>query len=333
MKKIIPFNNVVNFNTDVKEITAISLEHEIKKYPDMISGAFYISGEYKITEGLLEKEKFNFELPFDIALTNNYELDTLLVDIDDFRYELISDKNLKVNIDLYIDGEEIQIPESRYTYNDELTKKTEEDFRNIIDKNYTNDLPEEIIKNKDEFEIDEQNLNILLEETEKNNIENENKKEYESIKEKINIKKDEKLQIPNKKNINESIEQVNLKSIEDESFKENNDITPERIDLLKDMLTNNSDKENDMNKDINLNINNNEINNPTELETEQTTNNLFTPSNEEKYVTYRVYKITETDTIDTILTKYNITKEMLADYNNIENINPGDKLIIPTNEK
>ena len=61
--------------------------------------------------------------------------------------------------------------------------------------------------------------------------------------------------------------------------------------------------------------------------------NIFTPSNEEKYVTYRVYKVTETDTIDTIITKYNVTKEMLSDYNNIENIIPGDKLIIPTTQK
>ena len=31
VKKIVPFNNVLTFNTDVCEITAISLEHEIKK--------------------------------------------------------------------------------------------------------------------------------------------------------------------------------------------------------------------------------------------------------------------------------------------------------------
>ena len=46
-----------------------------------------------------------------------------------------------------------------------------------------------------------------------------------------------------------------------------------------------------------------------------------------------VYKVLDNDTIDSILAKYNITKEMLADYNDIENIIPGDKLIIPTNEK
>ena len=129
MKKIIPFNNVLEFNTDVKEITAISLEHEIKEYPDMISGTFYISGEYKMTEGLLEREKFNFELPFDIALSSNYDLDSLLVDIDDFRYDIISNKNLKVNIDLYIDGETIEKPLERNIYTEELPTKEE----NIID--------------------------------------------------------------------------------------------------------------------------------------------------------------------------------------------------------
>lgn len=108
MKKIIPFNNILTFNTDVKEVTAISLEHKIETDKDSISGTFYISGEYKITDGQLEKEKFNFELPFDIALGSNYNLDTLVVDIDDFRYELIDNNKLKVNIDLYIDGKIIK---------------------------------------------------------------------------------------------------------------------------------------------------------------------------------------------------------------------------------
>ena len=52
MKKIVPFNNILTFNTDVSEITAISLEHDIKLAPDSISGVFHISGEYKITDGV-----------------------------------------------------------------------------------------------------------------------------------------------------------------------------------------------------------------------------------------------------------------------------------------
>ena len=79
--------------------------HDIKKEKDTINGVFYITGEYKITDGQLEKDKFNFELPFDIALGSNYDLDTLDVDVDDFRYEQISRNELKVNIDLYINGE------------------------------------------------------------------------------------------------------------------------------------------------------------------------------------------------------------------------------------
>jgi len=281
MRKIIPFNNVVEFNTDVKEITAISLEHEIKKYPDMISGVFYISGEYKITEGLLDKEKFNFELPFDIALSKNYELDSLLVDIDDFRYDLVSDKSLKVNIDLYIDGEEIE----------ESTNNCEEKLNRNIDNNFK-DLTDDILNEMPDIEEPP--------------CEEENNEEFF--------------------NETEPQQAIEIKSVPEEDIDE---VVPERIDLLKDMLTN--DKENNMNEEPNLNI---DINNNNENENININNNFFTPNQEEeKYVTYRVYKVLDTDTIDSILTKYNITKEMLADYNNIENITPGDKLIIPTNEK
>ena len=77
-----------------------------------------------------------------------------------------------------------------------------------------------------------------------------------------------------------------------------------------------------------LNITNNNDN-----ENENISNNIFDTSNEENYVTYRVYKVLDSDNLDTILSKYSITKEQLSDYNNIESINPGDKLIIPTYEK
>lgn len=232
MKKIVPFNNTLEFGTDVKEITAISLEHEITKNKDIISGVFYISGEYKITEGSLGKEPFNFELPFDIALSDNYKEDTLIVDIDDFRYELITDKKLKVNIDLYIDGE-------------------------IEERTILEPEPIEIIKDLE---------------------------------------------------LEEDIEPID-----------------ERIDLFKEMLTETKEKKMEeeleiKNENININQNNND-------------NFNLLNNNEEKYVTYRVYKVLENDNLDTILTKYNVTKEMLSEYNDIENIKPGDKLIIPTNEK
>jgi len=49
----------------------------------------------------------------------------------------------------------------------------------------------------------------------------------------------------------------------------------------------------------------------------------------ETYTTYYVYIVKEEDTIDKILTRYGITKEDLEAYNDIANIKPGDKVIIP----
>lgn len=49
----------------------------------------------------------------------------------------------------------------------------------------------------------------------------------------------------------------------------------------------------------------------------------------ETYTTYYVYIVKEEDTIDKILTKYGVTKEELELYNDIANIKPGDKVIVP----
>ena len=339
MKKIIPFNNVLEFNTDVKEITAISLEHEIKKYPDMISGTFYISGEYKITEGLLEKEKFNFELPFEIALTNNYDIDTLIVDIDDFRYELISDKSLKVNIDLYLDGEEIELPQPREIDSQKIDVFDEDIYRdNNINNNDSINNTDDINDTDDIIDTSSlKNSQINEEESKKKNINepilNTDTKLKDDIKSKDNsklINKDDTLKkYQQVEDTSTNIEKTNVETVKDNS----SILDDSRIDLLKEMLTN--DKENSMNEEsINITNNNELVNNQiNELDNDSNDLNFITPDSEEKYVTYRVYKVLETDTLDSILTKYKITKEMLADYNNIESINPGDKLIIPTNEE
>ena len=215
MKKIVPFNNVLTFDTDVYEIIAISLEHEINKNEDAISGVFHITGEYKITVGSLEKDAFSFAC--------SYDLNTLIVDIDDFKYELLDNNRLKVNIDLYIDGE--------------VKEETDDLFT------------EEEIRDMEENIIDE----------------------------------------PTSVDINED------------------------IDLLGDML---DDKKKETKDDIN--VQNSNI-------------NIFNGFNEEeKYVTYHVYPVTENDTLDKIMEKYHVTKEELSKYNGNLDIRVGDKLIIPS---
>ena len=264
MRKIVPFNNVLSFNTDVCEITAISLEHDINTTSDLISGQFHISGEYKITDGDILREEFNFDLPFDIALGQVYDRNTLVVDIDDFRYELVDRNKLKVNIDLYIDGE-IIVKEK----NDSEMRVEQEEVA-LGDERVQEERTEEV-DNNNEGDIDE--------------------------------------------------------TLEEEMEEDNLEVKPERIDLLDEML---NDKEEDSMENVemnNENVNNNNNNNDN-------SNNIFSGFNEEeKYVTYRVHIVMETDTIDKLLEEYNITKEELSKYNVIENIKPGDKLIIPTNDK
>ena len=253
MKKIVPFNNVLTFNTDIREITAISLEPNINIESDLISGEFNITGEYKITDGQL------------IALSTDYDRNTLVVDIDDFRYEIVERNKLKVNIDLYIDGEPLPIPEERHE-------------------------PSSAIDNEDTSTI----------------LETPDKEDSEKL--------------------------PKLPKEEDQS-----EPTPvsKRIDLLEDMLSNK--EENKDNEENNVNININNTNENVNVNTNENTNtneniDIFNNfSEDENYVTYRVYRITETDTIDKILETYSITKEELAKYNDIESLKPGDKLLIPAN--
>jgi len=241
MKKIISFKKELTFKTKVCEITSISLEHIIKvKDDDLVSGEFLINGEYKMTEGSINKEKYDFKLPFDIALNSNYDVDSLKLDIDNFYYEILNNEVLKVNIDLLIEASEKEI------------------------------IPE-VIK-----EIPKEEL--ITEE-----------------------KRDEKMI---KKEIENEIEDV-----------ENSIINMENN---KKILENNIKELNKEENIINTNINTNIFDNINDNET---------------YRAYYVYIVKEDDNIDKILDKYKITKEDLENYNNIENIKPCDKLIIPSNGK
>ena len=106
MKQIIPFKKELLFKTKISEITSISLEHTLSlKNEDTVSGEFLITGDYKMTEGSINREKFDFTIPCEITLDDTYKKDSLIVDIDNFNYEVINNESLQVNIDVYIEGE------------------------------------------------------------------------------------------------------------------------------------------------------------------------------------------------------------------------------------
>ena len=104
MKKIVPFKRNLAFKTNLSEITSISLEHTLHLTDgNLITGDFIITGDYRIADNSTGVENFKFELPFDINIDDKYVTDNILVDIDDFYYEIEDNKSLIVNIDVLID--------------------------------------------------------------------------------------------------------------------------------------------------------------------------------------------------------------------------------------
>lgn len=68
----------------------------------------------------------------------------------------------------------------------------------------------------------------------------------------------------------------------------------------------------------------------TRLDTEEvkTLFDNFDDSNE-TYATYKVCIVKENDTLESIILKYNVSKELLEQYNDVSELKIGDKLIIP----
>ncbi|MBE6138396.1 MAG: hypothetical protein E7173_01455 [Firmicutes bacterium] len=104
MKKIVPFKKDILLESNIAEITSISLEHTLKvQENNIISGNFIISGEYRMSDSSTSTDSFNFELPCNINLDERYVLDYVQLDIDDFYYEVVNSNILQVNIDVLID--------------------------------------------------------------------------------------------------------------------------------------------------------------------------------------------------------------------------------------
>lgn len=136
--------------------------------------------------------------------------------------------------------------------------------------------------------------------------------------------------------------------VDDFNYKFNKDVLSVNIDLELecDEQTNelNKDSEDEEDKVIEVENNNEENNKVIEEESENIEDNSIQNNinieeninnitniinNEEKYYTYKVYIVRQGDTIESICNKYNVTLEDLKEYNDVNNLNIGDKLIIP----
>lgn len=65
------------------------------------------------------------------------------------------------------------------------------------------------------------------------------------------------------------------------------------------------------------------------FEGEKEIKSLFSDMQKEEYISYTIYIVRENDNIDEIATKYNTDIEILKEYNDINELKIGDKIIIP----
>lgn len=103
MKQIIPFTKKIDFKTNVEEITSISLDKKVNEIVDnCITGVFDLYLEYKENDVSINTIEYSDNIPFSIELDNKYDLSNVLVDIDDFYYE-IDDSSVTIYVDVLVD--------------------------------------------------------------------------------------------------------------------------------------------------------------------------------------------------------------------------------------
>lgn len=124
----IPFTKDIDFERKLYEITSISLEHEIKVEEGTLKGNFIVSGDYKSHEVSVNKEPFSYILPFEISLAEDIDENTVEFMIEDFTYEIIENKILRVNIDFNVIGSKKEEPSPKEESTDRLFKETTDLF-------------------------------------------------------------------------------------------------------------------------------------------------------------------------------------------------------------
>lgn len=175
MKKVVPFTKTITFRTMIAEITNIEVKHNLKLNSDNeIDGDILVDGTYKMTDASQIEEEFHYKLPFTISVDSKYNLDDLEITIGDFYFEIINEEDLKINIDIDLNGLEEK----------ELIIEEETEFLKLEEDYVRNDdleIPVEINENIYKFEMEENelldNLNKELEE-ENYNFEKEMEEEY-----------------------------------------------------------------------------------------------------------------------------------------------------------
>ena len=134
MKEIIPFKKDIIFDTNINEITSISLENTLNINNNKLYGDFIISGEYKesFDSTIIP---FNKKIPFEIIIDDTYNTKNSTIDIDDFYYDVKNNNTLFISIDVLLDNLE-KIEEEK----EEESIIESEDINIFDDSNFKTEL-------------------------------------------------------------------------------------------------------------------------------------------------------------------------------------------------
>ena len=180
MKRTIPFTKTITFRTMIAEVTNIEVSHTLHLNDDYeIEGDILVDGSYKMTDASQIEEEFHYKLPFMIELDDKYDTSDLEIIVGDFYFEIINEEDLKVNVEIELNGLELKKIDS-----DIITSKISLDNNKLIEEldiqkenlvrndNFDDVLPIEVEYNEpldklvkeieDEGYEEEKNLNEVL---------------------------------------------------------------------------------------------------------------------------------------------------------------------------
>lgn len=195
MRKNVSFEKRIDFPTMVGEISAISLEEDLKFINESsIEGNLILSGKYKLTEASRLEEDFNYKLPIEISLTEKLDISTSKVEISNFTYKMMDENIMLCNIELLIEGLEL-LDESRECDSDvsEIEIPIKKDIDKVINNEFINDTDtlesDVLLKENNEVKYDKRDDIVVTkkEVAETIDINNDDKVENTSI---FNINED-----------------------------------------------------------------------------------------------------------------------------------------------
>ena len=177
MKQVIPFYKEIVFKNKIANLTSISLEHNEKVVDGEVSGEFIVYGDYKVHNDTTEKEEFKYKLPFTALLPDDIDLNTVKVDITDFKYDQIDEDVLRIDIDFSIEGDTLECLDERGEVSEEDTINEEiDEILGIKEEVETLELPVESME--EEIQVREDTINEEIQVIEKTEEKIETMEEY-----------------------------------------------------------------------------------------------------------------------------------------------------------